>query len=138
MAELKTKKNQASVIDFINAVDHEGKRKDAFEILEMMKNITGEEPRMWGASIIGFGDLEYKYASGRKGVWFRCGFSPRKVKISMYLMQCDISRAQELLNQLGKYKTGKGCLYINKLADVDKEVLKKIIKESYDNPQLGI
>ena len=138
MSEIKTKKNKSSVNDFINAVDHEGKRKDAFEILEMMKKVTGEDPKMWGSSIIGFGDLKYKYASGREGVWFKCGFSPRKAKISMYLMQCDISRAQELLNQLGKYKTGKGCLYINKLADVDKEVLKKIIKESYDNPQLGI
>ena len=138
MAELKTKKNKASVIDFINAVDHEGKRKDAFEIIEMMKNITGKKPRMWGASIIGFGNLNYKYTSGREGVWFRCGFSSRKAKISMYLMQCDISRAQELLNQLGRYKTGKGCLYINKLADVDQDILRKIIKESYDNPQLGI
>ena len=138
MAELKTKKNKSSVMNFINSIDHEGKRKDAMEILEMMRKITGEQPKMWGSSIIGFGDLHYKYASGREGDWFKCGFSPRKANISMYLMQCDISRAQDLLDQLGKYKTGKGCLYINKLADINKEILKIIIKESYENPKLGI
>lgn len=138
MAELKTKKNKSSVMNFINSIDHEGKRKDAMEILEMMRKITGEQPKMWGSSIIGFGDLHYKYASGREGDWFKCGFSPRKANISMYLMQCDISRAQDLLDQLGKHKTGKGCLYINKLADINKEILKIIIKESYENPKLGI
>ena len=138
MAELKTKKNKSSVINFINSIDHEGKRKDAMEILEMMRKITGEQPKMWGSSIIGFGDLHYKYASGREGDWFKCGFSPRKANISMYLMQCDISRAQDLLDQLGKHKTGMGCLYINKLADINKEILKIIIKESYENPKLGI
>ena len=138
MAELKTKKNKSSVMNFINSIDHEGKRKDAIEILEMMRKITGEQPKMWGSSIIGFGDLHYKYASGREGDWFKCGFSPRKANISMYLMQCDISRAQDLLDQLGKHKTGKGCLYINKLADINKEILKIIIKESYENPKLGI
>ncbi len=134
MAELKTKKNELSVEDFINAVDHEGKRKDAFEILEMMKEITGVEPRMWGTSIIGFGDLHYKYASGREGDWFKCGFSPRKAKISMYISGCDVSMHEERLNRLGKHKTGKGCLYINKLADVDIEVLKEMIKDGYENP----
>ena len=138
MAELKTKKNKSSVMNFINSIDHEGKRNDAMEILEMMRKITGEQPKMWGSSIIGFGDLHYKYASGREGDWFKCGFSPRKANISMYLMQCDISRAQDLLDQLGKHKTGKGCLYINKLADINKEILKIIIKESYENPKLGI
>jgi len=138
MTELKTKKNKSSVMNFINSIDHEGKRKDAMEILEMMRKITGEQPKMWGSSIIGFGDLHYKYASGREGDWFKCGFSPRKANISMYLMQCDISRAQDLLDQLGKHKTGKGCLYINKLADINKEILKIIIKESYENPKLGI
>lgn len=137
MAELKTKKNELSVEDFINAVDHEGKRKDALEILEMMKEITGETPKMWGASIIGFGDYHYKYESGREGDWFKCGFSPRKAKISMYVGGFDISKQQDLLDKLGKHKTGKGCLYINKLADVDTEVLKELIKESYENPQSG-
>jgi len=138
MAEIKTKKNESSVVDFLNAIDHDGKKKDAFEILEIMKEVTGENPKMWGPSIIGFGDLHYKYASGREGDWFKCGFSPRKAKISMYLMQCDISRGKEMLDRLGKHKTGKGCLYFNKLADVDTEVLKEMIKESYLNPKLGV
>lgn len=137
MAENKTQKTKVSVEEFINAVDHEGKREDAFIVLEMMKQVTGEEPRMWGASIIGFGDLHYKYASGREGDWFKCGFSPRKAKISMYVGGCDISKQQEMLDRLGKHTTGKGCLYINKLADVDMGVLKELTKEAYENPQLG-
>jgi len=134
MAELKTKKNNASVEDFINAVQHEGKRKDAFEILEMMKKITREKPKMWEPSIIGFGDLRYKYASGREGDWFKVGFSPRKANISLYISGCDVSMHKDRLNKLGKHKTGMGCLYINKLADVDLEVLKEMIKDGYKNP----
>ena len=136
MAELKTKKNELKVEDFISAVSHEGKRADAFEILEMMKKITGEEPRMWGTSIIGFGDLHYKYASGREGDWFKCGFSPRKANISMYISGCDVAMHENRLEQLGKHKTGKGCIYINKLADIDKKVLKELIKDGYDNPYM--
>jgi len=138
MAENKTQKTNESVTAFINKVDHEGKRKDAFEILEMMKTITKEEPKMWGTSIIGFGDLHYKSSSGREGDWFKCGFSPRKASISVYLMGTDISIAQDLLNKLGKHKTGKGCLYINKLEDINKEVLKELIKESYLNNNLCV
>lgn len=137
MAELKTQKTKLSVEDFINSVEHEGKRKDAFEILEMMKTITKEKPKMWGASIIGFGDVRYKYASGREGDWFKIGFSPRKANLSLYLMGCNVSKADEMLGRLGKHKTGKGCLYINKLADVDKEVLKEMIKEGYENGHIG-
>lgn len=137
MAELKTKKNQASVEAFINLVEHEGKRNDAFEILKMMSTITNEEPKMWGTSIIGFGDVRYKYASGREGDWFKVGFSPRKANVSLYLMGCDISKADSILSRLGKYKTGKGCLYINKLADIDKNVLKELIKEAYENGHIG-
>lgn len=137
MAELKTKKNNASVEDFINAVESEQKRKDAFEILEMMKKITKEKPKMWGSSIIGFGDVRYKYASGREGDWFKVGFSPRKANISLYLMGCNISKADSILGRLGKYKTGKGCLYINKLVDIDKDVLKELIKEGYENGHIG-
>lgn len=138
MAELKTKKNNKSVEDFIKTIDHEGKRKDAFAILELMKQVSGEQSKMWGESIIGFGDLHYKYASGREGDWFKIGFSPRRAKISMYLMGCDISKGQEILDRLGKHKTGKGCLYINKLADIDTTVLKELIKESWENPQTGL
>jgi len=137
MAELKTKKNDESVDDYINAVESEQKRNDAFEILEMMKQITKEKSKMWGSSIIGFGDVRYKYASGREGDWFKVGFSPRKANISLYLMGCDISKADSILGRLGKYKTGKGCLYINKLADIDKEVLKELVKEGYENGHIG-
>ncbi len=137
MAENKTQKTALSVIDFINSVDHEGKRKDAFEILEMMKNVTGEEPKMWGTSIIGFGDVHYKYASGREGDWFKVGFSPRKAKISLYLMGCDISKADTILERLGKHKVGKGCLYVNKLADIDVRVLEEMVKEGYENGHIG-
>ena len=137
MAENKTQKTKLSVEDFINSVDHEGKRNDAFEILEMMKTITKEEPRMWGTSIIGFGDVRYKYASGREGDWFKVGFSPRKAKISLYLMGCDVSKAREMLGRLGKHKEGKGCLYVNKLADIDINVLKELIKEGYENGHIG-
>ena len=137
MAENKTQKNQLNVEDFINTVEHEGKRKDAFEILEMMKTITKEQPRMWGTSIVGFGDVHYKYASGREGDWFKVGFSPRKANISLYLMGCDISKANKMLEKLGKHKTGKGCLYVNKLTDIDKAVLGEMIKEGYENGHIG-
>lgn len=130
MAELKTKKNETSVTEFLNQVPQATKREDAFEILNMMERITGEKPKMWGASIVGFGDYHYKYASGREGDWFICGFSPRKASFSLYLMNCDLSQASHLLENLGKHKAGKGCLYINKLADVNKEVLKKLIRET--------
>ncbi|MDB4533755.1 DUF1801 domain-containing protein [Vicingaceae bacterium] len=136
MAENKTQKTELSVEDFINSVDHEGKRKDAFEILNMMKKITGEDPKMWGASIIGFGDLRYKYASGREGDWFKVGFSPRKTKISLYVSGCDVSMHEEMLTRFGKHKAGKGCLYVNKLVDIDVGVLKEMIKKCYDNPNI--
>ncbi len=136
MAENKTQKTKISVEEFINAVDHEGKRKDALEILAMMKQITGEEPRMWGPSIIGFGDLHYKYASGREGDWFKVGFSPRKAKISLYVSGCDVAMHEQMLSRFGKHKAGKGCLYVNKLADIDKDVLKEMIKKCYDNPNI--
>lgn len=137
MTELKTKKNQASVKAFINKVEHVGKRNDALEILEMMMDITKEKPKMWGTSIIGFGDVRYKYASGREGDWFKVGFSPRKANISLYLMGCNISKADNILDRLGKYKTGKGCLYINKLSDVNVDVLNELIKEGYENGHIG-
>lgn len=102
----------------------------------MMKEISGEEPKMWGPSIIGFGEIHYKYASGREGDWMRIGFSPRKANISFYISGCDVSMHEQLLSKLGKHKTGKGCLYINKLADVDKDVLKEMIAEGYKNPNI--
>lgn len=129
MAEIKTKQNDASVEDFLNGVEEEKKRDDSFKILEMMKRITGEEPKMWGPSIVGFGAHEYTYASGREVNWFLAGFSPRKRNLTLYIM-AGFKRYPELMQKLGKYKTGKGCLYIKKLEDVDNEVLEELIRES--------
>jgi len=132
MAELKTQPNQSSVVDYLNTVENEKKRADSFSILELMQEVTGEEPLMWGDSIVGFGAYRYQYASGRKGEWFLTGFAPRKQNLTLYIMS-GFSNYEQLLAQLGKYKTGKSCLYINKLEDVNLDVLRKLIKESVDH-----
>ncbi len=130
LAEIKTKETTASVEGFINAVDSEQKRKDSFAILELMKKATGEEPKMWGTSIIGFGNKRYKSpSSGREVDWFRIGFSPRKANITVYLIM-NVKEHEETLKKLGKHKLGGGCLYINKLEDIDIKVLKDLIKTS--------
>jgi len=129
MAELKTKKNDASVEDFLNTIKDEQIRADCFEISKLMSQVTKAEPKMWGSSIIGFGQYHYKYASGRENDWMLVGFSPRKQNITLYIM-AGFDRYDELLAQLGKFTTGKSCLYIKKLADVDKKVLKKLVTES--------
>lgn len=129
MSELKTKKTDASVEEFLNTVEHEKRRKDGFALLEMMREITGEEPAMWGPSIVGFGSYHYKYASGREGDWFVAGFSPRKRNLTLYIMS-GFDGYEALLEKLGKYKTGVGCLYINKLEDVDEQVLRELIGQS--------
>lgn len=129
MAENKTKQNKGSVTAFLNAVQDEQKRTDSYAILETMKALSGEEPKMWGESIIGFGTYHYKYASGREGDFMRIGFAPRKQNIALYLMT-GANRDQHLITKLGKYKTGKSCLYINKLAEVDIDVLKEMITSS--------
>ena len=108
------------------------RKKDNFRILEMMGKIAGEEPVMWGGSIIEFGRYHYKYASGREGEWFLTGFSPRKQNMTLYIMS-GFAAYDELLDQLGKLKTGKSCLYINKLDDVDTEVLEQLVKRSVDH-----
>ena len=136
MAELKTKKHNASVTEFLNSVEDEKRRKDAKSVLKMMKEVTGEKPKMWGPSIIGFGDYHYKYASGREGDWFKVGFSPRKNALTLYIMT-GFSRYDELMGKLGKYKTGKGCLYIKRLEDVDGEVLRKLVEESVKAESMG-
>ena len=129
MAELKTKKTEASVEKFINSVPDKEKVKDSFVILEMMKKVTGEEPKMWGSSIIGFGNVKLKYESGRELDWMRIGFSPRKQNLTLYIGVGNKEKNFESdLKKLGKYKTGKGCLYINKLSDVDTKVLIAMIK----------
>ena len=129
MSKLKTKVNDASVTDFLNNIGDEEKRTDSFEILKLMKQVTKQEPRMWGTSIIGFGNTHYIYESGREGDWFIIGFSPRKQNLTLYVMG-SFNPHTDLLNQLGKHKTGVGCLYINKLKDVDIKVLKELIKQS--------
>ncbi len=129
MVELKTKLNDASVTDFLNKIEDEEKRADSFEILKLMQQVTKQEPKMWGSSIIGFGNAHYKYKSGREGDWFVTGFSPRKQNLTLYVMG-SFNPHVDLLKKLGKHKTGVGCLYVNKLKDVDAKVLKELIKQS--------
>jgi len=129
MAELKTKPNEQSVEAFLNGVEDDKKRQDCLTILQIMKQITKAEPKMWGTSMVGFGTYHYKYESGREGDWFVAGFSPRKQNLTLYIM-AGFSRYDELLSKLGKFKTGKSCLYIKKLEDVDLRTLKELIKQS--------
>ena len=131
MAELKTKQTDESVTKFLNAVADERKRTDCFEILKLMQQATGLQPKMWGTAIIGFGSYHYKYESGHQGDMCLAGFSPRRQNIVLYSM--GGVEKNELFEKLGKHKTGKGCLYINKLSDVDTDVLKKIITASFEN-----
>ncbi len=133
MSENKTQPTDAGVKDFLIAVEHPQRREDGFELLKMMKEVTNEEPIMWGPSIVGFGSYHYKYASGREGDWLKTGFSPRKQSLTIYIME-GFAEYDDLLKKLGKHKTGKSCLYINKLADVDRDVLREIIKKSYEHP----
>ncbi len=129
MSDLKTKKTAASVPAFLKTVEDDRQRKDCKAILKMMQDVTGEKPKMWGANMVGFGSYHYKYDSGREGDWFVTGFSPRKANLSLYLM-AGFSGYDKLLAKLGKHKTGKACLYIKRLEDVDQDVLKRLIKES--------
>lgn len=130
MAELKTQKNTASVEEFLAAVANEGRREDARAVLKLMQKITGKKPCMWGPSIVGFDQYHYRYASGHEGDMCMIGFSPRASALTLYVLP-GFDDKQELLQQLGKHKTGKGCLYISKLADVDMKVLEKIIRAAY-------
>lgn len=129
MAELKTKVNDASVNDFLNSVEDEKKKALSFKILKLMKDITKEEPKMWGPSIIGFGKYNYKYKSGREGEWMLTGFSPRKQAVTLYIMS-GFSKYQDILKDLGTFKTGKSCLYIKKEEDIDFKILKELINQS--------
>lgn len=129
MAELKTKPNQASVKAFLASIQDNQKRKDALAVLKMMQDATGERPKMWGPSIVGFGKYHYKYESGREGDWFLTGFSPRKQALTLYIMS-GFQRYDELMRKLGKHSTGSSCLYVKKLSDLDPKVLKELIRES--------
>lgn len=127
--ETKTKVNKASVEAFLNTIKDEEIRKDCFEVAQMMKKATKEDGKMWGSSIVGFGQYHYKYESGREGDTMKIGFSPRKQNITLYLL-LGADPETPLLKKLGKFTTGKGCLYIKKLADVDKQVLQELINEA--------
>ncbi|NQW29076.1 MAG: DUF1801 domain-containing protein [Ignavibacteria bacterium] len=130
LVEIKTKPTAASVEDFINSVEDEQKRNDSFVLLEMMQKATGEQPVLWSSSLIGFGKKRYKSpTTGREVDWLVIGFSPRKANLSLYLT-VDIKKYATALEKLGKHKTGVGCLYINKLEDVDLKVLRGLIDAS--------
>ncbi len=133
MAEIKTKKNDASVADFIALIKEEQKRKDSEAILKIMQQASKQEPKMWGDSIVGFGTWHYKSErSKREGDWFVTGFSPRKQNITLYILP-SVNSYKNILTKLGKYKTSVSCLYINKLADVDIKILKELITTAYKN-----
>lgn len=129
MATLKTQPTTKSVQDFLRQIEAPNQQQDAMRILQIMEEISGETAKMWGDSMIGFGSYHYRYDSGREGDWFLTGFSPRKKQFSLYIM-AGFDQYDALLQKLGKYKTGKSCLYIKKLSDVDEAVLRELIRES--------
>ncbi|SFQ38939.1 protein of unknown function (DU1801) [Desemzia incerta] len=134
MAEPKMKENDNSVIDFIESVESEKKKADAYQLLDIFEEVTGFKAKMWGPSIIGFGSYHYKYASGHEGDAPLAGFSPRKAKISLYLAY-ESEEREKMLENFGKHTTGKACIYVNKLADIDTQVLKKLIEQSVETYQ---
>ncbi len=127
MSDLKTRPTDASVEAFIDAVDHPRRREDAHILLDLMRRVTGEKPVMWGPAIVGFGRYSYRYASGKEYDWPIVGFSPRKQNLSIYIL-LGFGECGDQLSRLGKHKTGKSCLYINKLADVDMDVLETLVR----------
>lgn len=129
VAEIKTKQTESSVDDFISKVENEQKRKDSYALINLMEKASNEKPKMWGSSIIGFGNKRYKSpSSGREVDWFKIGFSPRKANLTVYLI--DLQQHAGALKKLGKHKTGGGCIYINKLSDIDIKVLEEMIRKS--------
>lgn len=132
MAENKTVETEAEVEAFLNAVPDERKRADSFAILKLMQDVTGEEPKMWGDSIVGFGRYHYKYASGREGDFMLVGFAPRKQNLSLYILS-GFDDFNDLRGRLGKHKVGKACLYITKLSEIDEEVLRQMVQQSVEH-----
>lgn len=131
LAQIKTKETESSVADFINAVADEQKRKDSFVILDLMEKATGDKPKMWGTSLIGYGNLRYVSPNTQREVdWFKIGFSPRKAALTLYMLNLTPEFRAASLEKLGKYKTDGGCIYIKKLADVDMAVLEEMITAS--------
>jgi hypothetical protein len=131
MSELKTRPTDVKAEEFLKTIEPEKKRTDAYKLLELMKEVSGEDPVMWG-SIVGFGTYTYKYASGKEGEWPTVGFAARKQNLTLYIMD-GFDQYEALLSKLGKHKTGKSCLYINKLDDIDLDVLKEIVQRSVDH-----
>lgn len=129
MAELKTKLTGADVTAFLNAIPDARQRADSIALVEMMRDVTGVAPRLWGENIVGFGDHHYKYASGREGDWFIVGFAPRKQNLTLYLTY-GFEQDTELMAQLGKHSTGKACLYVKRLSDVNLDTLRELVRRS--------
>ena len=129
MKENKTKQTNENVEWFLSSIEEDQKREDCQNLLDIMQEITQQPPKMWGTSIVGFGEYHYKYKTGREGDWFLTGFAPRKQALTLYLM-CDLSHDGLDFEGLGKYKKGKGCLYLKRLSDINLNVLKRIIKDS--------
>jgi hypothetical protein len=131
MAELKTQRTDASVADFLAGVDNDPRREDAQAVCALMTEVTGEQPAMWGASIVGFGSYEYRYGSGQQGVWLAVGFSPRKQSLTVYISE-GLDGHADLLRRLGRHSTGKSCLYLARLSEVDLEVLRELVRQGFD------
>lgn len=134
MAENKTKKTKASVNDFLDAVENEARREDARAVARLMERVTGETPTMWGGSIVGFGDVHLKYDSGREVDYFKVGLSPRKASLTLYITP-GFGAREDILDRLGKHSTGKGCLYIKKLDDIDVTVLEELIRTTVEQTE---
>jgi len=132
MAQNKTTANELSVDEFLNAVADENRRSDCYAVLELMKDVSGEEPIMWGKSIVGFGSYHYVYDSGREGDMLLAGFSPRSKNLTLYI-KAGFKKYDDLMSKLGKYKTGKSCLYVNKLDDIDLDVLRELVHHSIEH-----
>lgn len=132
MADLKTRPHDGDVEAFLDSVENDTRRQDAFDVLALMKRVTGEDPRMWGPSIVGFGSYHYRYESGREGDWFVTGFSPRKQALTLYVMS-GFKKHDALLEKLGRHSTGRSCLYVKRLADVDMDVLEELVRRSVEH-----
>ena len=136
MAELKTQRNDASVTDFIESVEHDGRREDARVMLAMLEETTGEKASMWGDSMVGFGSYDYTYASGNEGTWFRIGFSPRIRDLTVHLMDGTDNYEAEL-ERVGRHRTGKSCLYLPRLDRIDLDALREVLSKSWNAPAMG-
>lgn len=129
MSDLKTKPTEQNVQAFVESIEDEARRRDCIALVQLMHEVTGEPPKMWGESIVGFGSYRYKYESGREGDWFPVGFSPRKKNLTLYFMS-GFEQDRALMSKLGKHKTGKACIYINRLADINLGVLRELVKQA--------